>query len=453
MSKQYTTEQKLAYYRKKARGVPTRKASKRMYTKKSVKRAAPRKKAYRGRGAYGVSDFMKGASYKNQTLLGTVGAHLGDAVSSIVGLGSYNIKKNCLTLDPMPVKNINDRGGVTVRHREYLGDVITSSTIGAFNINSYSINPGQEGTFPWLSQIAANYEQYEIQGMIFEYRTMSANSLNSTNTALGTVIMATDYNAINPTFAQKSEMENYEYGTSCKPSSSMVHPIECARRQTVLSDLYTRAGAVPAGADVRMYDLGNFQIATTGFQAASVNIGELWVTYQVSFLKAKMYAALGNYNTCAQFTNVCTNVSGTNFWGVTAATPGTIGANTIPIIVSSGASSQGFITFPASQLVQTYFYQLDYIGTSGVTGTISPSYTNCVGGAGGLLFTYGQTPAPTVSSTRVIYQAMIQTQGGGTVPIITLTNSGLAFAGSTSFLTISVVQTPNQYAGTSPFVS
>ena len=74
---------------------------------------------------------------------------------------------------------------------------------------------------------------------------MSADALNSVNTALGQVIMATDYNAANPPFAQKSEMENYEYGQSAKPSESAIHPIECARLQTTISELYTRAGAVP----------------------------------------------------------------------------------------------------------------------------------------------------------------------------------------------------------------
>ena len=62
--------------------------------------------------------------------------------------------------------------------------------------------------------------------MLFEFRTMSADALNSVNTALGQVIMATDYNAANPPFGQKSEMENYEFGQSCKPSESQIHPIE-----------------------------------------------------------------------------------------------------------------------------------------------------------------------------------------------------------------------------------
>lgn len=59
-----------------------------------------------------------------------------------------------------------------------------------------------------------------IEGMYLEYRTMSADALNSTNTALGQVIMSAQYNAGNPDFTNKQEMENYEGGVSVKPSQS-----------------------------------------------------------------------------------------------------------------------------------------------------------------------------------------------------------------------------------------
>ncbi len=40
---------------------------------------------------------------------------------------------------------------VMISHREYLGDVISSATIGAYSGTSYYINPGNVSTFPWLS--------------------------------------------------------------------------------------------------------------------------------------------------------------------------------------------------------------------------------------------------------------------------------------------------------------
>ncbi len=76
------------------------------------------------------------------------------------------------------------------KHRECLGDIITSSTAGAFKYNRYLFNPTNPALFPWLHQIAVNYESYRVRGCIFEFRSMSGNALNSVNTALGNVIMS-----------------------------------------------------------------------------------------------------------------------------------------------------------------------------------------------------------------------------------------------------------------------
>lgn len=77
------------------------------------------------------------------------------------------------------------------------------------------------------------------------------------------------------------------FTTSCSPSVSMVHPIECAGRKNVLSNQYIRTGAIPTGADQRFYDLGLTQFATQGQQAAST-IGEIWVSYHVKLMKPKI---------------------------------------------------------------------------------------------------------------------------------------------------------------------
>jgi len=66
----------------------------------------------------------------------------------------------------------------------------------------------------------------------------------------------------------------------------MVHPIECAAGQLVLSELYVRDGPAAIG-DKRMYDMGEFTIATGGQQTDGI-LGELWCTYEVEFYQAKM---------------------------------------------------------------------------------------------------------------------------------------------------------------------
>lgn len=227
-----------------------------------------------------------------ESLGSKVGGFLGNAAQNIfkriTGLGDYTISQNSLInnvgASPPVFNTLSDRSTV-IRHREYITDVTGSV---AFNLTQYAINPGLIGTFPWLSSVANNYETYQLKGMVFEYKSTSAVALNSTNTALGTVVLATQYDVADPQFSTKINMENYEFSTSASPATSMMHPIECDPSKSPLARLYIRAGAPASGRDSRFYDIGNFNIATVGMQAASV-IGELWVTYEVELFKPKLY--------------------------------------------------------------------------------------------------------------------------------------------------------------------
>lgn len=225
---------------------------------------------------------------------GMIGSAGGNFLSKIFGHGDYQvsnsnmIKSNNLISNSANIPQFGTgKVATNFRHREFLGDVISSSTANTFKIDSFSINPGVDATFPWLAGVVgAKYQQYRINGMTFEFRSMSADALNSTNTALGSVIMSTDYDSADTAFTSKQQMENTEYGVSCKPSVNMMHGIECERSQTPVSELYIRAFDVPSGKDVRFYDIGRFSIASTGCQGTNVNLGELWVSYDIDCFKA-----------------------------------------------------------------------------------------------------------------------------------------------------------------------
>lgn len=224
-----------------------------------------------------------------------IGNQAGNFLSDILGMGDYEVKSNSLstsgaimpTTSGVPTFHSAKRS-VRVHHREFLTD-ITSST--AFALTSYIINPGLQSTFPWLSSIAENFAAYKFHGLVFEFWSTSSNALNNINTALGTVIMATQYNAARSNFLSKAEMEQYEFTTSCKPSMSMIHPVECATGESPLEELYVRTGALPAGEVQQFYDFGKFQLATVGMQNANT-IGELWVSYDVELFKPRISPGL-----------------------------------------------------------------------------------------------------------------------------------------------------------------
>lgn len=95
-----------------------------------------------------------------------------------------------------------------------------------------------------------------------------------------------------------------EYSTSCKPSETMIHAIECDMSKTPFNMLYVRSNDIPAGMDHRLYDFCEFQIATSGFQGTSVVCGELWVSYQFALLKPRLFASLGHYSDIFEATAV-----------------------------------------------------------------------------------------------------------------------------------------------------
>jgi len=221
---------------------------------------------------------------------GSLGSAAGSLIGHITGMGAYHVERNSLIPGAWegPLPTFGGDGSTILRKRECLGDIIGST---AFNITAYPINPGLFGTFPFLSGVAAQYDQYEMLGCVFEFVSTSGDALTSTNTAMGTVVLATNYDVLDAPFSNKIQMESYEFASSAKPGVNQIHPVECSPAQNLFKNLTVRSAGVPAGGDQHFYDLGIFYIATVGMQAAAT-IGELWVEYHVKLLKPKLATPL-----------------------------------------------------------------------------------------------------------------------------------------------------------------
>lgn len=215
-----------------------------------------------------------------------VGNDIGSIISKATGWGKYKINRNVLLGDTgPPVFRNGAEGSIIVSRREFVTDVLSNTTFGSL---SYNLNPGNPALFPWLSNVANSFEQYEFLGLIFEYRPTSGSAIASTNNALGVVVMSTNYDVLDPPFPDKRTMEAYQYTVSTVPSEAACHPVECKRGLNVLDNLYMRHPIIPPSSDLRFYDLGLFQLATVGMQQANVTVGELWVTYSVRLLKPSL---------------------------------------------------------------------------------------------------------------------------------------------------------------------
>jgi hypothetical protein len=241
------------------------------------------------------------------------------ALSFITGFGDYEVKENSIvsklgsgSSGQVPMF-LSAGGCCRLSHREFLGTVTSAGA--AFNITSYPINPFNANTFPWLSEIAGSFETFRMRGMVVEFVSTYGDAVASTNAALGSVILATQYNTTAPAFQTQNQMENYQFATSCKPSVSMIHPIECDPSQLPLSHLYVFN--VSSGAnDPRWSTLGTTYLATVGQQAAAT-IGELWISFDVEFYMPKLISSISSNGLGSHYSSVTSvflpgNFSSTN---------------------------------------------------------------------------------------------------------------------------------------------
>lgn len=214
---------------------------------------------------------------------------------SWTGYGDYTINSNSLVNRGSgggePILETRGRS-IRISYREYLGEVTTGPTIGAFNATSFTVNPANVLTFPWLAPIAQQFDQYKPMGIIFEFKSTASDSV--TGVALGSVIMATEYDVGDATYTSKQEMLNSAYSSECKASENLIHGLECDPNELQRKVFYTRRLNASVS-DARDYDMAVFTVATQGGGlAANQSIGSLYVHYEFELLKEQQFGGLSS---------------------------------------------------------------------------------------------------------------------------------------------------------------
>jgi hypothetical protein len=166
---------------------------------------------------------------------------------------------------------------MVIEEDEYIAEV-TVANQPAFNNVQYPVNPGQVGTFPWLSTIAGRFEKYRFDYLEFYYKREVSEF--ATNGQVGKVIMSFDTDASDAPPATKQQMEDTDPHVDALPSENMRLVIPRKMLQNQLDSHYVRPGALPGSADVKTYDVGNLNVATI-IIANNVAVGELHVRYRV----------------------------------------------------------------------------------------------------------------------------------------------------------------------------
>lgn len=222
-----------------------------------------------------LPSWIGGGAYRGR------GAYVGNSLINPID-GDTNVVRMQSSMD--------ETGALTVVHREYVTDVQSNSSF--INIPQL-VNPTNTNLFPFLSQFACNFEEYEFMQLVFEYRTVTTDNAVNTN-QLGSIIMVCNSNAAAAPFVNKVNMMQYEGSQSCPVYHNMMFGVECDPRKTNDTTLYVPPyGQTPVGEDPKSYHLGLFQYAINQASATG-QIGELWANYTVVLRKPKFCVAIGN---------------------------------------------------------------------------------------------------------------------------------------------------------------
>jgi hypothetical protein len=158
-----------------------------------------------------------------------------------------------------------------VRHKEYVADVAGSI---AYTPLSYRINPANPILFPWLSRIAPNFERYKFKQLCFCLKTQTST------TTVGSVMLAIDYDPVDPLPASKAALMQYEGSIR---GAAWDNISTYADKKEIDKECLTAEFEPATDADARLSDVGQLILATAG-QTGTGAISELWVEYEVELI-------------------------------------------------------------------------------------------------------------------------------------------------------------------------
>jgi len=232
----------------------------------------------------GMGGGALGGFLGNSSAGAAVGSSLGATISRWLGSGDYSVAQNSIVAKASTGVPLMHKTGqsIVVRHKEFVCEV--NSAVNFTVQRSFVLNPGLVQTFPWLSRLASNFQEYQIRGLVFHY-VPTSGSVSGTNGALGSVMLTTSYRSNDSVPASKVELLNEYWAGESIPSEAFVHPVECAPQENPFNIHYVRSGPVPAGDNQLLYDVGTTHLCVGGAQAAGVSLGDLWVTYEVELKK------------------------------------------------------------------------------------------------------------------------------------------------------------------------
>lgn len=301
----------------------------------------------------------------------SLGAKLGKHVARLIGSGDYETNAEDVSANSLingkvsPSASFGSATHTTrVRHREYVQDLSTGDIAGQFSNQVFSLNPANAQLFPYLSQLAQNYEKYAVHGFVVEL--VSTTSPYNSNSAMGSVIVTATFNSAVAPFVTKNAMENSEEAVSARFDRNLCYGLEC--KDSATKEYYIDNGNTVDNSytSPQLLNFCNLQLATapaSTFPTASV-VYEMWITYDISLIGPKISPA--RYGVASWLSS---NVTATNLIGTPVQFTG-IG-NATSFLLSYTAANSFTLSFSEASVGNLYMFQY----TAGNASVTLPSIT------------------------------------------------------------------------------
>lgn len=161
---------------------------------------------------------------------------------------------------------------IRVHHREYLTDIVGG---GATFRNEYSMNPGMDNRFPWLSRLASAYEKYDVHNFQVEW----VPSIPTTYT--GSISIVPDYDPADDDSGLTKQallaMQDATTSNIWRPTIMRCTP-SCLRHP---EKLFVRTVAtLPSNLDIKFYDFAKVVVDVSSTESGI--LGSLYLTYDIT---------------------------------------------------------------------------------------------------------------------------------------------------------------------------
>jgi len=171
-----------------------------------------------------------------------------------------------------------------VVHRELLSNILSNpnTSLAWLIIQSYALNPGLATTFPWLANIAMNWERYRFNKLRFVYLPRCATSTN------GSVSLIPDYDAADSAPQNEqvaSSLQNMREDAVWKQLTIDLDP---SSMHAIGPSKFVRTGALQPNLDIKTYDSGNLFVAVADNASPNIAFGKLWIEYDVTFMTPQL---------------------------------------------------------------------------------------------------------------------------------------------------------------------